>query len=92
VFQGLACAPGQPSALAQSEWRQLAFVGNRNMHSILLGYVGPETVLPVASMFAAILGMLLMFGKFIWRSIVNLFRKFIWRPIVNLVRCFRKRQ
>jgi hypothetical protein len=62
------------------------------MHSILLGYVGPETVLPVASMFAAILGMLLMFGKFIWRSIVNLFRKFIWRPIVNLVRCFRKRQ
>jgi hypothetical protein len=62
------------------------------MHWILLGYVGPDTVLPVASMFAAILGTLLMFGKLIWRSIVKLFRKFIWWPMANLVRHFRKRQ
>jgi hypothetical protein len=61
------------------------------MHSVLLGYVGPDTVLPVASMLAAVLGMLLMFSKSVWRSMVNLFRKFIWRPIANLVRHFRKR-
>lgn len=60
------------------------------MHSVLVGYVGPDTVLPVASMFAAILGTLLMFGKLVWRSMVNLFRKFIWRPIADLIRHCRK--
>jgi hypothetical protein len=60
----------------------VAFVycGNVNMHSILLGYVGPETVLPVASAFAAIVGAILLFAKSIWRSIVNLFRRFRKRP------------
>jgi hypothetical protein len=50
------------------------------MHSILLSYVGPETVLPVASAFAAIVGAILLFAKSIWRSIVNLFRRFRKRP------------
>src|SRR5205807_477541 len=50
--------------------------GNVNMNSILLGYVGPDTVLPVASAFAAVLGAVLLFAKSIWRYIVNLFRRF----------------
>ena len=50
------------------------------MHSIILGYVGPETVLPVASAFAAIVGAILLFAKSIWRYIVNLFRRFRKRP------------
>ncbi len=40
------------------------------MHS-LLAYVGPDTMLPVASVLAAIAGALL----FCWRWIVGLFRK-----------------
>ena len=51
-----------------------------NTHSILLAYVGPETVLPVASAFAAILGAILLFAKSNWRSTVNLFRRFRKRP------------
>jgi hypothetical protein len=51
-----------------------------NTHLIILGYIGPDTVLPVASAFAAILGAILMFAKSIWRSIVNLFRRFRKRP------------
>ena len=46
------------------------------MYSILLGYVGPDTVLPVASAFAAILGAILLFAKSIWKSMVNLVRRF----------------
>ncbi len=46
---------------------------------ILLGYVGPETVLPVASFLAGILGVLLMFGRnvllMIKRGFLFLFRK-----------------
>ncbi len=40
------------------------------MQETILGYIGPETVLPVASVFAAIVGGVLMFGKWIWRSVV----------------------
>jgi hypothetical protein len=43
------------------------------MHLNILAYVGPETVLPVASVFAAITGALLMFGKGVWRFLVDLF-------------------
>jgi hypothetical protein len=50
------------------------------MQSILFGYVGPDTVLPVASAFAAIIGAILMFAKSIWRGLVNLFRRFRKRP------------
>jgi hypothetical protein len=46
------------------------------MHSVIIGYVGPDTVLPVASAFAAILGAILLFAKSIWKSIVNFFRRF----------------
>jgi hypothetical protein len=46
---------------------------------ILLGYVGLETVLPVASFLAGILGVLLMFGKdillMVKRGFLFLFRK-----------------
>ena len=36
-------------------------------------YIGPETILPLASFFAALVGILLMF----WRWLVGMFRKFL---------------
>ncbi len=48
------------------------------MDLIVLGYVGPETVLPVTSVVAAVTGMVLMFGKRLWRKLAGLlsfFRK-----------------
>jgi hypothetical protein len=41
-------------------------------------YIGPETMLPLASALTAILGVLLMF----WQRVVGLLRKF-WRIIVR---------
>ena len=46
------------------------------MHVIILAYIGPDTVLPVASAFAAIVGAILLFAKSIWQRILNLFRYF----------------
>ena len=40
-----------------------------NIHSVLLGYVGPETLVPAASVIAAIIGGLLAFGRVIFRSL-----------------------
>ena len=45
---------------------------------IILLYIGPETMLPLASALAAIGGVLLMF----WHRFVGLLRKF-WRLIVG---------
>jgi len=44
-----------------------------NVTIMLLGYIGPETMLPFASFLAACLGVILMFWKFIWRMICRLF-------------------
>lgn len=33
----------------------------------LLGYIGPETMLPLASVLAALMGFILMFWKYIFR-------------------------
>lgn len=38
-----------------------------NIEAILLGYVGPETLVPAASVIAAIIGGLLAFGRVIFR-------------------------
>ena len=45
---------------------------------IILLYIGPETMLPLASALAAIGGILLMF----WQRIVGLIRKF-WRLMIR---------
>ena len=48
------------------------------MLHLVLGYVGPETVLPVASALAAIAGVFLTFGRYIrmvvarcWRAVTR---------------------
>jgi undecaprenyl pyrophosphate phosphatase UppP len=48
------------------------------MLPFVLLYIGPETILPLTSALAAILGILLMF----WHRFVGLLRKF-WRLIVG---------
>jgi undecaprenyl pyrophosphate phosphatase UppP len=45
---------------------------------IIMLYIGPETMLPLASALAAIAGVLLMF----WQRFVGLLRKF-WQLIVR---------
>ncbi len=45
---------------------------------IIMLYIGPETILPLTSALAAILGVLLMF----WQRFVGLLRK-LWRLIVR---------
>lgn len=44
-----------------------------NVAITLLAYIGPETMLPLASFFAAALGIILMFWKFIFRLIRRMF-------------------
>jgi len=50
-----------------------------NFEPSLFAYVGPETVLPVASFLASIVGVLLIFGRNTWalakRSVLFLFRR-----------------
>ena len=41
--------------------------------SFFVLYIGPETILPLASFLAALVGILLMF----WRWVVGIFRKFL---------------
>ena len=41
------------------------------MNSLLLGYIGPETVLPVTSALAAIGGAFLVFGGYLRRKFVG---------------------
>jgi undecaprenyl pyrophosphate phosphatase UppP len=45
---------------------------------IIMAYIGPETMLPLASALAAIAGVLLIF----WQRLVGLLRKF-WQLIVR---------
>jgi hypothetical protein len=58
-----------------------------DMHSNFMAYVGPDTVLPVASAFAAVVGAILLFAKSIWKAIVNFFRRF--RKPGPLAKCER---
>jgi len=48
------------------------------MLPFLLLYIGPETILPLTSALAAILGILLMF----WHRFIGLLRKF-WKLILR---------
>jgi hypothetical protein len=52
--------------------------GFHPMLPLMFLYIGPETMLPLASALTAILGVLLMF----WQRFVGLLRKF-WRIIVR---------
>jgi hypothetical protein len=59
----------------------LSVVRNSNPDQMLpwlILYIGPETMLPLASALAAIGGVLLMF----WQRFVGLFRK-LWRVIAR---------
>jgi hypothetical protein len=40
-----------------------------NSIPVLLGYIGPETMLPLASVLAAVMGFILMFWRYIFRLI-----------------------
>jgi hypothetical protein len=40
---------------------------------ILVAYVGPEVIMPLASVFAGVLGVLLMFGRYLLRLPKKLF-------------------
>lgn len=44
-----------------------------NTEIILLAYIGPETMLPLASVLAAVTGFILMFWKYIFRLIRRMF-------------------
>jgi hypothetical protein len=44
------------------------------MDKIVLAYVGPETVLPVASALAAVAGAFLVCGRFLKRGVQRCFR------------------
>jgi hypothetical protein len=59
-------------------YRILHDTGSYPMLPFVFLYIGPETMLPLASALAAILGVLLMF----WQRFVGLLRKF-WRMLVR---------
>jgi hypothetical protein len=59
-------------------YRILNDTGFHPMLPFVFLYIGPETMLPLASELIAILGVLLMF----WQRFVGLLRKF-WRIIVR---------
>ena len=48
--------------------------GNRNMDWLILAYIGPETILPIASALASIVGAVLMFGRRLWGLLTRLVR------------------
>jgi hypothetical protein len=55
-----------------------------NTLHLVLGYLGPEVVLPLTSVFAAALGVLLVFWRFLWRLLMMPIRYFLGRkdPVV----------
>jgi len=55
-----------------------------NVTIMLLGYIGPETMLPFASILAAGLGVILMFWKYIFRLICRMFRAIFRRKKKNV--------
>jgi len=48
---------------------------------LLLGYLGPETIMPLASIVATIIGAILIFWRFIWGSLKKVFNK--GQPVDN---------
>ena len=55
-----------------------------NVTIMLLGYIGPETMLPFASILAAGLGVILMFWKYIFRLICRMFNAIFRRKKKNV--------
>jgi hypothetical protein len=55
-----------------------------NVTIMLLGYIGPETMLPFASILAAGLGVILMFWKYIFRLICRMFGAIFRRKKKNV--------
>jgi hypothetical protein len=47
---------------------------------MLLAYIGPDTILPVASALAAIVGGLLLCGRYVWTTILRGYRFVFRRP------------
>lgn len=58
----------------------LTSLGNQLFFSLIQGltsnllYLGPETIMPLASIIAAIVGVILIFWRFILKSVKNFFR------------------
>jgi hypothetical protein len=48
-----------------SHLASLIVPGDSALHAVMFLYFGPETVLPVASAIAGIIGVILMFGRYI---------------------------
>ncbi|HBZ55445.1 MAG TPA: hypothetical protein DEO88_08565 [Syntrophobacteraceae bacterium] len=46
----------------------------RSMDWLILAYIGPETILPIASALASIVGAVLMFGRRLWGLLTRLVR------------------
>jgi hypothetical protein len=55
-----------------------------NLIPTLLGYIGPETMLPLASVLAAIMGFILMFWRYIFRLIRRMFGAIFCRKQKNV--------
>ena len=55
-------------------------LGNQLLFSLMQGltsnllYLGPETIMPLASLIAAIVGVILIFWRFILKGVKNFFR------------------
>jgi len=49
-------------------------------HSFIIGYMGPETIMPLASILAAAIGFILL----VWRSVFKFVKKF-WKVIYHKV-------
>ncbi len=46
----------------------------QSMDWLVLAYIGPETILPIASALASIVGAVLMFGRRLWSLLTRLIR------------------
>jgi hypothetical protein len=44
------------------------------MDWLILAYIGPETILPIASALASVVGAVLMFGRRLWRFLGRMVR------------------
>ena len=47
----------------------------RSMFEPLLAYIGPETMLPLTSVLAGVMGVAMMFGRNVLRGIGRIFRR-----------------
>ncbi len=59
------------------------FLGETISNPLFFLYLGPQTVLPLASIIAALAGVVLMFWRLIWRFIKKIFNFFKRKPALE---------